>query len=138
MIIERQIAEDKIPLLAANLLHTFTIVTGLLLPLMVRERVSQLEELHCPVEDMSNLSRHLGTVIVFRICGFVDNVRGQPKQGHLLHCQILRIVGWIIVVVGSPGIFLHLPVDLDKADNLERQHKMGQREEQVGNELLQL
>ena len=67
MYIERQISEDKISHLVANILHTCTIVTGLVLPLLVREQVSQLEEL---IANLFFTLTHL--VLAFKTISFVQ------------------------------------------------------------------
>ena len=67
MYIERLISEDKIPHLVANIIHTCIIVTGLILPLLVREHVSQLEEL---VANLYFTLTHL--VLAFKMISFVQ------------------------------------------------------------------
>ena len=67
LFIERQIAEDKISYLVANILHTCTIVTGLMLPLLVRARVSHLEEL---IANLYFTLTHL--VLAFKMISFVQ------------------------------------------------------------------
>ena len=67
MYIERLISEDKIPHLVANVLHTCIIVTGLMLPLLMREHVSQLEEL---IANLYFTLTHL--VMAFKMISFVQ------------------------------------------------------------------
>ena len=67
MYIERLISEDKIPHLVANVLHTCIIVTGLMLPLLMREQVSQLEEL---IANLYFTLTHL--VLAFKMISFVQ------------------------------------------------------------------
>ena len=67
MNIERKISEDKIPHLVANILHSCTIVIGLMLPLLVREQVSKLEEL---IANLYFTLTHI--VLAFKIFTFVQ------------------------------------------------------------------
>ena len=67
MYIERKISEDKIPHLMANILHTCTIVIGLMLPLLLRVQVAQLEEL---IANLYFTLTHI--VLAFKIFSFVQ------------------------------------------------------------------
>merc|ERR1711976_661362 len=73
--IERLISEDKIPHLVANIIHTCIIVTGLILPLLLREHVSQLEEL---IANLYFTLAHL--VLAFKMISFVKVDRTMKEK----------------------------------------------------------
>ena len=78
MYIERLFSEDKIPHLVANIIHTCIIVTGLILPLLVREHVSQLEEL---IANLYFTLTHL--VLAFKMISFVQANRTMKQKARV-------------------------------------------------------